>query len=130
MDIGALGKECADGDIIVKQGDSGNNMFIVQKGHVDVIVDGPEGEIVLSELGRGDVFGEMALFTRHCRSATVRSKGNSLVLTIDKRGFFKCIHEDTSLAFRILKNMAERVQKLDEEVVCLRGLLEEHTVRS
>ena len=130
MDIGILGKEYADKDVIVKRGETGTSMYVLQKGHVEVLVDRLEGEIVLDVLSRGDVFGEMALFTRQHRSATVRSKGNSRVLTVDKRGFFKRIHEDPSLAFRILQKMAERLQRLDEEVVRLQGLLDEHSIRS
>ncbi len=130
MQTGALGKEFSDKDIVVKRGETGNSMYVLQKGHVEVLVDTAEGEIVLDVLNRGDVFGEMALFTRDPRSATVRSKGNSRVLTVDKRGFFKRIHEDPSLAFRILQKMAERIQKLNSEVVRLQGLLDEHSIRS
>jgi CRP-like cAMP-binding protein len=120
MKIGALGKLYKDGDIIVTQGETGHEMFVVQQGNVEVIVSGHEGEIVLSVLEPGEVFGEMALFTRKPRSATVRAKGEARVMTIDKRGFFKRAQEDPSLAFRILQKMSERIQQLDEEIVRLR----------
>ena len=121
MRLGALGKTYEDGQYITKQGESGQCMYIIQQGCVEVVVEGREGEVVLSRLETGDVFGEMALFTGEPRSASVRAQGSARVLTVDKRGFLRRIHEDPSLAFRILQRMSERIQALDEEVVRLRG---------
>ena len=121
MRLGALGKTYEDGQYITKQGESGQCMYIVQQGCVEVVVEGREGEVVLSRLEIGDVFGEMALFTGEPRSASVRAQGSARVLTVDKRGFLQRIHEDPSLAFRILQRMSERIQALDEEVVRLRS---------
>ena len=121
MRLGALGKTYEDGQYITKQGESGQCMYIVQQGCVEVVVEGREGEIVLSRLEIGDVFGEMALFTGEPRSASVRAQGSARVLTVDKRGFLRRIHEDPSLAFHILQRMSERIQALDEEVVRLRS---------
>ena len=121
MRLGALGKTYEDGQYITKQGESGQCMYIIQQGCVEVVVEGREGEVVLSRLETGDVFGEMALFTGEPRSASVRAQGSARVLTVDKRGFLRRIHEDPSLAFRILQRMSERIQALDEEVVRLQG---------
>jgi CRP/FNR family transcriptional regulator, cyclic AMP receptor protein len=121
MRIGAMGKIYPDGSEIVKQGEVGNSMYIVQKGEVEVVYSDGERQIVLSVLGPGDVFGDMALFTKSPRSATVRAKDQAIVLTIDKQGFLKRVHEDPSFAFLILKQMSERILKLDEEVSRLKG---------
>lgn len=116
MHIGAMGKKYQDGSVIIKQGEVGNSMYIVQKGKVEVVYMSENGETVLSDLGPGDVFGDMALFTKAPRSATVRAKGEAMVLTIDKKGFLKRVHEDPSFAFLILKQMSERILRLDKEV--------------
>ena len=71
-------------------------------------------------MGPGDVFGEMSLFTGAPRSATVRAKGSARVLTIDKRGFLKRVHEDPSLAFSILYKMSTRIHELSQEVARLK----------
>lgn len=119
--IGKLGQKYEDGVNIFKQQEMGDCMYIVQKGIVDVFWEGSQGDILLSSLGPGEVFGEMALFTRQPRSATVRARGKTRVLTIDKRGFLKRVHEDPSLAFRILKQMSERILKLDQEMARLKA---------
>lgn len=120
MQDGALGKDFGDGEAVVRQGERGDCMFVVQKGQLEVRVAGPDGETLLTVLEPGDVFGEMALFTKEPRSATVRAQGPVRVLTIDKKGFMKRIQEDPSLAFSVLKQMSERIQHLNREVVRLK----------
>jgi CRP-like cAMP-binding protein len=121
MRRGELGKVYADGECVVRQGEKGHCMHMVQRGQLEVVLVNNHSEIVVSVLRPGDVFGEMALFTKETRSATVRARGKARVLTIDKRGFMKRMHEDPSLAFHILQNMSKRIQKLNEEITRLRG---------
>jgi CRP-like cAMP-binding protein len=120
MRYGALGKVYQDGESIVRQGETGNCMFVIQRGEAEVVIDSPEGPLVVAALSTGDVFGEMALFTKHPRSATVRSRGKSRILTVDKRAFMKRIHEDPSLAFHVLQKMAERIQHMNDQLAELR----------
>lgn len=117
--IGALGKTYNDGECIAREGEKGNCMYIVQQGNVAVVTGQDAKEVELSILGPGDVFGEMSLFTGAPRSATVRAKGSARVLTIDKRGFLKRVHEDPSLAFSILHKMSTRIHELNQEVARL-----------
>jgi CRP-like cAMP-binding protein len=119
MHVGELGKIHRDGEAIVRQGETGDCMYVVQEGQVEILADAPGGEIRLGVLGPGEIFGEMALFTRAPRSATVRALGDVRVLKVDKRAFLARVHEDPSLAFRILGKMADRIRNLDEEVIRL-----------
>lgn len=119
MHVGDLGKMCRDGETIVRQREMGDCMYVVQEGQVEIVADAPGGEVRLAVLGPGDIFGEMALFTRAPRSATVRALGDVRVLKVDKRAFLSRVHEDPSLAFRILEKMADRIRTLDEEVIRL-----------
>jgi len=119
MDTGALGKVYNDGEVIVRQGDEGHCMYVIQAGEVEVVREGDGAEIALAVLGAGDVFGEMALFDREARSATVRAKGEARVLTLDKRTFLRRVHEDPSVAFRILQRMSHRIRQLNDEIARL-----------
>ena len=121
MRTSPLGKIYTDGSIIVKQGDSGNLMYIILKGEVEVIREDGGEQVILSTLTKGDIFGEMALFSGQPRSATIRSKGETRILTVDKRLFMTRVHEDPSLAFLLLKRMAERISQLDEEITRLQS---------
>jgi CRP-like cAMP-binding protein len=116
MDEGVLGREYGDGDVICRQGEPGDCMFIVQAGRLVVVREEPEAQIVLRELGPGEIFGEMAIFERQPRSATVRARGSARVLTLDRRVFLRGVHSDPSLAYRILQTMSARVRRLTEEL--------------
>ncbi len=116
MDTGVLGRVYKDGEIIIQQGDSGDCMYVIQEGNAEVYHREGDKEILLAVLGNKDVFGEMALFEKSIRSATVRAKGDVRVLTVDKKTFLRRIQEDPSMAFRILSNMSHRIRELNAEL--------------
>jgi CRP-like cAMP-binding protein len=105
-----LGQQFTDGQLIIRQGDEGNCLFVVQEGKVGVFHKSGEKEIQLAELGPADFFGEMGLFEKDVRSCTVRSLGDSKVMTIDKKNFYKTIQKDPSLAYRLLEKMSKRLR--------------------
>lgn len=116
-DTGTLGKVYKAGEVIVRQGEVGDCMFVIQSGKVEVIQESPGKEVRLAELGEGDFFGEMALFEKDVRSATVRPLGEVRLLTVDKKMFLRKIHEDPSLAFRIMRKMSNRIRELNNELM-------------
>lgn len=120
MGSGELGKTYNDGDIIVRQGDSGDCMFVIQEGEADIVLERDGAEIHLRVAGKGEIIGEMALFERETRSASVRARGTVRVMTLDKKNFFRRIHEDPTLAFRVVEIMSKRVRELSDEIARLK----------
>jgi len=120
LEDGKLGKTYSDGKIIVRQGEVGDRMFVIQSGRVRVTraVDGRE--VVLAELKEGDFFGEMAIIDREERSATVSAVGDVRLLSIDKKNFLRRIHDDPSLAYRVLQRMSQKIRELDAELTQLK----------
>lgn len=112
----ALGKVYRDGEAIVRQGESGDCMFVVQAGQVEVLHERDDKPVRLAVRAEGDFFGEMSLVEREVRSATVRALGEARVLTIDRQTFLRRVHEDPSLAYRILQRMSQLVRQLSDEV--------------
>lgn len=113
MTTGALGKLYADGEVIVRQGEVGNCMYVIQGGQVEVLLRKGDSDVCVAVLGEGDFFGEMALFDQEVRSATVRARGEVRLLTLEKKSFLRRIHEDPSLAFRIMEKMCHRIRELN-----------------
>jgi signal-transduction protein with cAMP-binding, CBS, and nucleotidyltransferase domain len=114
----ALGKSYSDGEIIVRQGEKGNSMYVIQSGRAEVLIgDKDNREIQLAVLSKGDFFGEMALIQEEERSATVRAVGEVRVIVVDKRIFLRRVHEDPSFAFRIMEKMAKRIRELDNRIL-------------
>ncbi|UCD99960.1 MAG: cyclic nucleotide-binding domain-containing protein [Chloroflexota bacterium] len=124
MASGELGKIYKDGEVIICEGEEGNCMFVIQEGKVEVLIAGDkEQEIRLGIRGAGEFFGEMAIFDRDVRSATVRAMGEARVLTVDKKNFMRRVHEDPSLAFRLVETMSRRIREMGEEVARLQNKL-------
>lgn len=116
MTKGDLGKIYKDNQVIVRQGETGDCMYVVQDGEVEVFRETGDSITPLATLEKDDFFGEMALFEEEVRSATVRAKGNARVLTVDKKTLMARIQEDPSLAFRMIRKMSHRVRELDTEL--------------
>ena len=116
MKAGILGKVYKDGDIIVHQGESGDCMYEILEGTVEVLREKNGQETCLAVLSKGDFFGEMAIFEKEVRSASVRAMGEVRAMTIDRKTLLRRISEDPSLAFRILEKMANRIRELDVEI--------------
>lgn len=120
LSTGFLGRVYNEGQVIILQGEEGNCMYEIQDGQVEVIQEKNGEEVRLAVLGKGDFFGEMAIFDREARSATVRAIGVVRALTIDKRTFLRKITQDPSLAFRIIERMSRRIRDLNSEIFQLK----------
>ena len=116
MSTSGLGKTYSSGQVIVRQGESGDCMFAVQQGRLEVVKESKGGEVRIAVLEEGDIFGEMAIFEREVRSATIRALGEARVLTVDKKTFLRRVQEDPSLAFNLVRMMSRRIRKLSSEV--------------
>lgn len=116
-----LGQLYRNGEIIIKQGTMGNCLYVVQEGKVEVINETRDGEIKVAELGETEFFGEMGLFENDVRSCTVRAVGDAKILTVDKRNFYKSIHQDSSLAYRLLEKMSNRLREANKRINSIEG---------
>ena len=116
LETNSLGTAYSDGQDIIKQGTTGNCLYVIQKGKVQVIKEANGKEIKVAELHEKDFFGEMGLFEKDVRSCTIRSVGQSTILTIDKKSFYKIIQNDPSIAFNLLEKMSQRLRKTTEDL--------------
>jgi len=112
-----LGRLYLDGELVVRKGETADSMFLVQKGVLDVFLDDENAQSI-GTLNSGEFFGEMSLFTGEPRSATIRSEGESRVLTIDKEAFMHRVKEDPMLAFRMLESLCLRMCDMNAKGSC------------
>lgn len=121
MKSNVLGKAYSAGEILVRQGEVGDCMFVLQEGEVEILKEEDGKEAVVDILQPGEIFGEMAIIEKQVRSATVRALTPVRALTIDRKTFLRRVHEDPTLALNILKTMSGRIRKLDAELALLKG---------
>lgn len=110
-----LGRVYEHGEVIFREGDAGDRLYVIQTGKVKITKQTPSGKLLISILESGEIFGEMALFDKLPRSATAVAEGEARLLGIDKTKFFQTISRDPTLAFRFLESMSKRIRRLDDK---------------
>lgn len=100
------------GDKIVREGDSGDEMYIILQGKVTIEV----GDIIVGEMASGDFFGEMSLIDNAPRSATVTAQEATLLFAINDKNFERIIAWEPTIAIRIMKSLSKRVRELNTEI--------------
>ena len=121
MESGALGKVYQPGEAIINQGDVGDCMFVIQEGQVAIVQEKDGQEIFLGVRGAGEFLGEMAIFEHELQSASVRALSLVRVLTVDKKNFLRRVHEDPSLAYRLVQTLCRRVRELSAVITLLQS---------
>lgn len=105
-----------DGDIVIREGERGEQLFIVLAGEVKVM----RGEAVLAKLVPGEHFGEMALIRSQPRSATVVSNGDSELIVLRREEFFEILRKEHQLAVKLLWQftgvLADRLAETSREL--------------
>jgi CRP-like cAMP-binding protein len=102
-------RSCAAGEEVIRQGDPGTSMYVIEAGRVAVTATlgfGPP--TTLAELGPGDFFGEMSLLTGAARSATVMTIDETRLIVIDKEGLRPLVEARPELAERLSTALADR----------------------
>lgn len=105
--------------VIVSQGSSGRDMFIVASGSLKVSVLSGEGkEISFVVLREGDYFGELSMIDGRRRSATVTAIESSELLVLGHSEYQQLLrdnpHTATEFLTRLLRTLANRMRAMDE----------------
>lgn len=112
----------APGEIVVHQGDEDDELFMIERGEVAVLIEGDDASAAASEVARlkkGQFFGEMALITGEKRRATVRAVTECELVVIGYDAFHRILTESPDLAGELSRVLAERQMMLDERAANL-----------
>jgi CRP-like cAMP-binding protein len=111
-----FGKELQAGTVIFKEGEEGDQMFIIQGGRVKVSRSIGGKEQMLAVLGKGDFFGEMALVTRERRTATVTTLEAVHLLAFNREGFLNMINKNPKIALNIIDKLCRRLANANQHL--------------
>ena len=111
-----LGKAFNDGEIIFRQGDVADCLYIILSGKVALCREKDGTEVPLAELGKGDLFGEGGFFMDPKRTECARALGGARVITADYKFVLKKFRDDPSFAFHIIETMAKHARERTEEL--------------
>jgi CRP-like cAMP-binding protein len=96
----------APGSIIIQQGDTGDELFVIENGQVEIVLMGtmPERQVVV--LGKGQVLGEMSLLDFGYRSATARATEETTVQVLREADFTALCERDYRIGYIVMRNLA------------------------
>ncbi len=104
-------RDLAKGDILVRQGEPSESLFIIRKGWVKIVAEGTgDEEVVLNQCGPGQVIGEMSLLDQKPRSNTIVAISPANVLEIKYETVMETLHVYPKLALSFLRNMSDRLR--------------------
>jgi small-conductance mechanosensitive channel/CRP-like cAMP-binding protein len=123
---GAKERRFAPGETIVREGDRGSSMFVVESGRLGVSVHGKVGQSQrLAVLEQGSAFGEISLLTGDPRTATVRALTEAALLEIDKATLSPILRENPSLCGMLELTMQERRKRAADALEAAGGEAEQ-----
>jgi CRP-like cAMP-binding protein len=102
------------GEVIIEQGASGEELFIIDRGEVAVTRGANGGSVEVARLGAGEFFGEMSLTTGARRTATVRALRECELLVVDKAALQEVLERSPELANTISEVVAIRQVAIEE----------------
>lgn len=103
----------ADGEYVIRAGDTGTEMYVIQSGQVEVLRPSVGGATTLATLGPGDFFGEMSLLESLPRDADVRAMGTTTLIVINQGDLLVRIRRDPTFAIEMLHKLSARVRALN-----------------
>jgi len=107
------------GEIIIKEGTSGDSAFILKQGSVEVRKKTEVEDLLLATLEAGEIFGEMGLIEDKPRSATIIAKKPVIVDEISREDFMGLLDDKKSFIIPILRAFFERLRQTNDLVVRL-----------
>ena len=115
-DFGLFGKIYEKGELICRQDDPGDEMYIIQSGAVEVSSRRDGHKVVLTILEKEDFFGEMALLDRNPRSATVTTITRSRLLSLSRRVFMEKVAYSPDIVLYVLKALTRRIDRMTGQI--------------
>ena len=103
----------SDGEYIVRKGDPGREMFIIQSGGAIVR---RSNSTEMARLGKGEFFGEMSVLESSPRDADVVADGDTTVLARGPGALFLRLRRDPSFALELLQALSHRVRVMNERL--------------
>src|SRR5215472_2844665 len=107
--------DCKADEVLFRAGDEGNAMYLIEEGKIRICMRAKEGhEVTLTELHRGDFFGEMVLLDGKPRSADARVAENARLAVLSREHFLLFVRSNPNVALEMLTALANRLRHTDE----------------
>ena len=101
--------------VLFRAGDAGDALYLIERGKIRICVQATDGhELTLTELGRGDFFGDMALLDGQRRSANAVVADDARLAMLSREHFLSFMRSTPNVALEMLTALANRLRHTDE----------------
>ena len=108
----------ASGEVLIRQGDEPDQVFVIIDGHAEAFVDGHK----VGDIPKDEIFGAMAVFTGEKRNTSVITSEPSTIMLIPKDQFLSLTQSNPKIAHSLIESMARRIDLLNEQIIQLSSL--------
>jgi len=116
----AVFRKVPRGSAVLRAGDRTDFVYFILSGVLKVLVSDEEGrEVILSNLGPGEFFGEMGVLDDNPRSATVVANTPCELIVISKADFKRCLAENFDVSLYIMRSLVKRLRSADRKIESL-----------
>jgi len=113
----AVPRSFAAGQVVFREGDSSDTCYVVRKGRARAIRTHHDGRtLTLARFGRGDIFGELALFEDERRSATVEAIEPTSVVGVLGPDMRRLLSEHAEISARLVIALGRRLRETNERL--------------
>jgi CRP-like cAMP-binding protein len=105
--------ELRAGQVLLKEGDPGNSLFIATEGEFEISRRTGERDVVIAGSGAGDVIGEISLLEGSPRTATVRAVSDARLVRISRETFTRLLERSPSASLAMLRTVTVRLRNTE-----------------
>ncbi len=114
-------RELDRGEDLFLEGETGDLVYVVQSGRIELTRESVEGPRLLSRKGPGELLGEMDVLLGSARTERARAATEATVLELDAGTFESMCTEQPEIAIRVIQRLAERAKGLEKRLAALGG---------
>ena len=115
-----------DGDTIFREGDEGRHLYVIIRGAVQILKDGPDFISNIATLGEREILGEMSVIDSLPRSATAVAVGTTHLMAFDRESFRSAIQSHPDFGFEVIASLALKLRQTNEELQDVRAAYKRH----
>lgn len=99
------------GEELFRKGDPGDALYIIQSGWIKLVGEDADGsEVVLNQVGKGNIIGEMAMIDQEPRSAGVVAITPTKLLKLNSKKFVEVLKQEPSIGIQVIRDISERLR--------------------
>jgi len=105
------------GEVIFQEGSQGDVMYVIRKGRILIKREHAGGRtIALTEMGPGDLFGELAIFDKEARSATAECIEKTNVVALTSGDVTRVLTRNPEIAVKLLQQLSRRIRAANSRI--------------